>query len=116
VGFLGGRYVHHVVEPAVPIRRNLRCLCQILVDHPAPRHAERTDPPALHIVAVAPAIAADQLASERCINPVGPGGPDPPAEYLHEDAHASRMDRGLTMPAGLIALLVGAVHVPFLDA
>ncbi len=53
VVFLGRWRIDHVVHPAVPLRRYLRGLGQILVDHPAARHAERADALALDVVAVA---------------------------------------------------------------
>ena len=63
VGLLGGRRVDRVVHPAVPFRRYLGGLGQVLVDHPAARHAERADALVLHVVAVALCVGADQLAS-----------------------------------------------------
>ena len=50
-----------IVHPAVPFGRHLRGLGQVLVDHPAARHAERADAPALHVVAVAGGIVPTSL-------------------------------------------------------
>src|SRR5262245_40508296 len=79
------------MQPAMPLRGDLRGLGQALVDHPAARHTERPDPLLLHIIVVAGVIAADQLAAQRGVDPVRPGVPAPPAEDLAQNAHAVRL-------------------------
>src|SRR5688572_1553484 len=103
VVLLGRRCVDREVHPAVPFGRYLRSLGEVLVDHPAPRHAQRADASALDVVAVALRVGSDQLAAECRVESVRPGVAAPPAEDLAEDAHVCPAvgvsSRGLMTPS-----------------
>src|SRR5262249_61091083 len=86
IGLLAGRRVDHIVQPAMPFGRHLRCLCEVLVDDPTARHAKRPYAFSLHIVAVARALAANQPAPQRGVDAVWPGVAPPPAARLAKNA------------------------------
>src|SRR5215207_3506283 len=68
-----GRLVDRLVHPAIPARRNGRCLGIAIVDHPAPAA------PVL-MIAIAEFIGADEAADQRGINARADGGAVPPGE------------------------------------
>src|SRR6185503_14654826 len=72
-----GRFVDNPVHPAVPPRRNGRCLGIAIVGHPAPAV------PVL-IIMIAELIGADETADQRGIDTRADGGAVPPGEEVRD--------------------------------
>src|SRR5262245_32125918 len=104
VVLLRRRHIDHVLDPAVPFRRNARGFGIAVIDHPAPFEAQRrVDRPALGaVVAVALIVGADQFAEApgpqlRAKSLAAPPGEEFQQKLFHPISAAVR--RGLSRDA-----------------